>query len=104
MQASKQQSRDNTRRAFLHCGGLVSGNRVNNSGFEEALFGVYRVMPLTYKTISQCISRQELLVEELVRRRERRFFLELLSGVFTFSLEFFKGSFYWLLAYCLRVA
>ena len=62
MQASKQQSRDNTRRAFLHGGGLVSGNRVNNSGFEEALFGVYRVMQLTYKTICQRISRQELLV------------------------------------------
>jgi len=60
MQASKPKIRDNTRGATLQAGGLVSGDRVNNSGFEEALFGVYRAMSVTCKTIRQRISRQEL--------------------------------------------
>ena len=60
MQALKQQSRDNPRGATLQDGGLVSGDRVNNSDFEEALFGKYRAMSVTCKTIRQRISRQEL--------------------------------------------
>lgn len=60
MQAPKQQGRDSTRGTTLQDGGLVSGDRVNNSGFEEALFGRYRAMPVTCKTIRQRISRQEL--------------------------------------------
>jgi len=60
MQASKQQSRYNTWGATLPGGGLVIGDRVNNSGFEEALFGVCRAMSVTCKLIRQHISRQEL--------------------------------------------
>ena len=51
---------NNPRGTTLQDGGLVSGDRVNNSGFEEALFGRYRAMPVTCKTIRQRISRQEL--------------------------------------------
>jgi len=60
MQASKPQIRGNTRGATLQAGGLVSGDRVNNLGFEEALFGKYWAMSVTCKTIRQRISRQEL--------------------------------------------
>ena len=60
MQAPKQESRDNRRGATLQDGGLVSGDRVGNSGFEEALFGKYRAMSVACKIMRQRISRQEL--------------------------------------------
>ena len=59
-QRAGQKSGDNTRERASPGGGAISGDRMNNSGFSESLFGAYKAMPVTCKVIHQHISYNEL--------------------------------------------